>query len=91
MEVLLPYLLLMGCGSLGAIVLGFVWKRVSIGIAGNAVTGMAGGFCCSYLMKYVFLFLPAQPVSYAVTGLAAGVGCMILIGLLRKRFNEPNS
>jgi len=85
MEVLLPYLILMGAGMIGANLVCLAWKHINIGAVGNCLTGMLGGIIVSFFIKYLFIYIPNNTVSYLLLGLISGVTMMIAIGYVRKK------
>ena len=85
MEVLLPYLILMGAGILGANLVCLICKQISIGVVGNCLTGMLGGIVVSFSIQYLFIYIPNNTVSYFIIGLLSGIAMMIAIGFMRRK------
>ncbi len=85
MEVLLPYLTLMGAGIIGANLTCLIWKKISMGVVGNCLTGMLGGIVVSFSLQYLFIYIPNNTMSYFVIGLLAGIVMMIAIGCMRRK------
>jgi len=85
MEVLLPYLILMGAGVLGANLVCLFWKQISIGVIGNCLSGMLGGIVISFSIKYLFVYIPNNTASYFIIGLLSGIVLMVVIGCMRKK------
>ncbi len=88
MEILTPYLLQLAAGVFTAATLCAVFKKLSIGVAGNILTGLTGGFIASMLMQSIREYLPAHILSAIAVAVIVTIALTVFIGLARRSLRQ---